>query len=480
MNNFFYLSEKIEVRKGRMSFNYELTVENIQAQADELVEFHSKYASFFQTKTRDNASQALEYMKGQLLLKSKRNMSQMATEVTDINEQALSHFTSNSPWDDASLTVQIGQDAVELIGPGGALILDESGCPKQGDKSVGVARQYCGRLGKVDNCQIGVFVAYANAGQTTLIDKRLYLPQEWTDDPDRCRRAGVPEAEIVFRKKSELGLEMILQARKKQIPFKFVDMDAYYGQQPWLLSRLTAENIEYMAEIPSDTRVYLEYPAVGIPERKGNRGRKPSKTRVLNGQPIEVRALLETEELRWSVLKVRDTARGELWIRFAALRVYRLDDELPVEQPVWLCLRQELDSGQVKFAFSTARPNSPLNVLADKMCTRYWVERAIEDAKGLAGLDEYQVIGWRGWHHHMTMTMLAMLFLVTLRKNLGVKAPMLTLQDAKQILEILLPKKSLTLEDAVKIIEKKHWNRYRSRNSRLKKQRKQLQMHHFH
>jgi SRSO17 transposase len=463
-----------------MSFNYELTVENIQAQADELVEFHSKYASFFQTKTRDNASQALEYMKGQLLLKSKRNMSQMATEVTDINEQALSHFTSNSPWDDASLTVQIGQDAVELIGPGGALILDESGCPKQGDKSVGVARQYCGRLGKVDNCQIGVFVAYANAGQTTLIDKRLYLPQEWTDDPDRCRRAGVPEAEIVFRKKSELGLEMILQARKKQIPFKFVDMDAYYGQQPWLLSRLTAENIEYMAEIPSDTRVYLEYPAVGIPERKGNRGRKPSKTRVLNGQPIEVRALLETEQLRWSVLKVRDTARGELWIRFAALRVYRLDDELPVEQPVWLCLRQELDSGQVKFAFSTARPNSPLNVLADKMCTRYWVERAIEDAKGLAGLDEYQVIGWRGWHHHMTMTMLAMLFLVTLRKNLGVKAPMLTLQDAKQILEILLPKKSLTLEDAVKIIEKKHWNRYRSRNSRLKKQRKQLQMHHFH
>jgi SRSO17 transposase len=345
---------------------------------------------------------------------------------------------------------------------------------------VGVARQYCGRLGKVDNCQVGVFVAYAKAGQTTLIDKRLYLPQEWTDDPDRCCQAGVPEAEIVFRKKSELGLEMILQARKNQISFEFVDMDAHYGQQSWLLSRLEGENIEYMAEIPSDTRVYLEFPAVGIPQRKGNKGRKPSKTRVLSGQPIEVRALLEPEQLSWRVLKVRDTARGELWIRFAALQVYRLEDELPVAQPVWLCLRQELDSGECKFAFSNAPVNSPIKVLADKMCTRYWVERALEDAKGLAGLDEYQVIGWRGWHHHMTMTMLAMLFLVTLRKNLGVQAPMLTLQDAKQILEILLPKKSLTLEDAVKIIEKKHWNRYRSRNSRLKKQRKQLQMHHFH
>lgn len=463
-----------------MSFNYELTVEDIQAQAEALVEFHSKYTTFFQTKTRDNSNQALEYMKGQLLLKSKRNMSHMATEVTEINEQALSHFMSNSPWDDTSLTAQIGQDAVELLGPGGALILDESGNPKQGDKSVGVARQYCGRLGKVDNCQVGVFVAYAKVGQTTLIDKRLYLPQEWTDDPDRCRQAGVPEAEIVFRKKSELGLEMILQARKKQIPFKFVDMDAHYGQQAWLLSRLERENVEYMAEIPSDTRVYLVYPAVGIPERKGNRGRKPTKTRVLDGQPIEVRSLLDTDKLKWAILKVRDTARGELWIRFAALPVYRLEDELPVAQPVWLCLRQELDSGEIKFAFSNALLNSPIKTLADKMCTRYWVERAIEDAKGLAGLDEYQVIGWRGWHHHMTMTMLAMLFLVTLRKNLEVQAPMLTLQDTKQILEILLPKKSLTLEDAVKIIEKKHWNRYRSRNSRLKKQRKQLQMHHFY
>ena len=173
-----------------MSFNYELTVEDIRAQAEALVEFHGKYASFFQTKTRDNASLALEYLKGQLLLKGKRNMSQMATEITDSNEQALSHFMSNSPWDDGRLTIQIGQDAVALIGPAGALILDESGNPKQGDKSVGVARQYCGRLGKVDNCQVGVFVAYAQAGQTTLIDKRLYLPQAWTDDPGRCRQAG--------------------------------------------------------------------------------------------------------------------------------------------------------------------------------------------------------------------------------------------------------------------------------------------------
>jgi SRSO17 transposase len=463
-----------------MSFTYELSVEDIQAQAEALVEFHGQYEVYFQTKTRNNSAQAFEYLKGQLLLKCKRNMSQMATEVTNIDEQALSHFTSTSPWDDTRLTVQIGQDAVTLIGPGGALILDESGNPKQGDKSVGVARQYCGRLGKVENCQVGVFVAYAKAGQTTLIDKRLYLPQEWIDDPDRCRQAGVPEQAIVFRKKSELGLELILQARKNGIPFAFVDMDAHYGQQAGLLSRLAAAHIEYMAEIPADTRVYLTYPPVGIPARRGTKGRQPSKNRVLDGQPLEVRSLLATTKLKWTLLKIRDTARGELWIKFAHLRVYRLEDELPVSQPVWLCVRQELETGAVKFAFSNAPANNSKRMLADKMSTRYWVERALEDAKGLAGLDEYQVIGWRGWHHHMTMTMLAMLFLLTLRKNLVSQAPMLTLQDAKQILEMVLPKKTLTLEDAIKIIEKKHLNRYYSRNCRLKKQRKQLQMHYFH
>jgi hypothetical protein len=187
---------------------------------------------------------------------------------------------------------------------------------------------------------------------------------------------------------------MILQARKNQIPFKFVDMDAHYGQQAWLLSRLAAENMEYMAEIPADTRVYLAYPPVGIPARKGNKGRKPSKNRVLDGQPLEVRSLLTTTTLKWTRLKIRDTARGELWIKFARLRVYRLEAELPVAQPVWLCLRQELETAEVKFAFSNAPTHSPKKLLADKMCTRYWVERALEDAKGLAGLAEYQVIGW--------------------------------------------------------------------------------------
>lgn len=317
---------------------------------------------------------------------------------------------------------------------------------------------------------MGVFLAYAKGPQATLIDKRLYLPKAWTEDAKRCEEAGVPPEAQKEHTKAQLGLEMIRKAKARGIPFGYVSMDAHYGQQPWLLSALEQDQIEYVADIPSDTRVYLEYPQVGIPPRKGKRGRMPSVRRVLKGDPLEVRTLLETDKIQWHLLKVRETQRGELWIHFGALRVYRIEDELPVEHPLWLLIRKELDTQEVKFSFCNASAQTPIEVLAQRQSTRYWVERALEDAKGLAGLDEYQVLGWRGWHHHMTMVLLAMVFLVSLRKQLGKKAPMLTLKDAKEILEVVMPKKNLSCKDLVKIIREKHLNRFRARNSRANKQ----------
>lgn len=177
-------------------------------------------------------------------------------------------------------------------------------------------------------------------------------------------------------------------------------MDAHYGQQPWLLSALEEEGLEYVADLPCDTRVYLDCPQVGVPPRKGKRGRTPSVPRVLEGSPIQVRTLLDSEQLEWHVVKVRDTQRGALWIQFAALRVYRIEEELPVERPVWLLIRRELATGEEKFSFSTLPEETSIEGLAHRQSTRYWVERALEDAKGLAGLDKYQGLGWRGWHHH--------------------------------------------------------------------------------
>jgi SRSO17 transposase len=463
---------------------YNLTVSDIEQHAEALIVFHAQFAAFFRSATRSVAPHALDYLQGQLLCESRRNMTQMSIHIVERNEQALSNFISTSPWEDEPLLETIGQQVVPLLTCADdkatqALILDESGVAKQGTASVGVARQYCGSLGKVDNCQVGVYLAYSTTQEATLIDRRLFLPQEWVNDPARCAQAGIPPHAQVFRTKAELGLEMILRAREHDLPFDFVGMDAHYGEQPWLLSRLEAEGVLYMADIPSNTRVYVDTPTVGVPPRQGQRGRIPTKPRVLAGEAVQVRQVATLEQVTWHVVKVRDIQRGELWIRCAAMRVWRIENELPCAQPVWLIIRQEMDSSDTKFSFSNASASIPLATLAEWQSRRYWVERALQDGKGLAGLDEYQVIGWRGWHHHMTMVLLAMLFLLQLKHTLRPQAPMLTLQDVHEILRVVMPRKELSFEEVVELIRHKHLNRFRSRNSYLSKQKDQLEENRF-
>jgi SRSO17 transposase len=404
----------------------------------------------------------------------------MSTEISESNEQSLSHFISNSPWDDEALREVIAKDAVDLLskdGTTGCLIIDESGIPKQGRDSVGVSRQYCGRIGKVDNCQVGVFLAYCSSDlESTLIDTRLYLPESWCNDSKRCDKAGIPEDHRQFKMKTELALELILNARDKGIKFEFASMDGFYGESPWLLSAMENENIIYMADIACDTRVYLEYPKLGIPERQGDKGRLPSKIAVLEGKPIAVKDLLNSSNVAWKTLKIRDTQRGELWIHFSALRVWRIVDGIPHPKAVWLAIRKELDGSGIKYSLCNAPESISLEVLAEWQSRRYWVERSLEDAKGLSGLDEYQFLGWKAWYHHMTMIMLAMLFLHTLKNELSSKAPLFSLQDAKRILEQVMPKKALTREETIDLIYNNHSNRYSSRESSLKKQKQSLEL----
>ena len=182
--------------------------------------FHKRFSYFFRTKTRLVAKQAQAYSAGQIQSDARRNLVKFTHCVPEINEQAMQHFISNSPWEDAPLIAQLQQDVDRLIGDlnDGALILDESGFPKQGKYSVGVKRQYCGALGKVDNCQVGVFLAYARDSNVTLIDRRLYLPKDWADDKERRQKADVPE-DVTFKTKAQLGLEMILDVRNRGLRF---------------------------------------------------------------------------------------------------------------------------------------------------------------------------------------------------------------------------------------------------------------------
>jgi len=225
-------------------------------------QFHYHYTPFFQNRTKSVAKPAKDYLHGQLFLKQQMNMVQYCREVPLSEYEAMQHFISSSPWEDRELLKQLQHDVYHLLveePSDGALILDESGIEKQGKMSVGVERQYCGRLGKVENCQVGVYLGYSNPNHASLVDYRLYLPESWLLDSDRRLKCGVPinavvqplsPQEIEFQTKAQLGLEMIRTFKASGLEFGFVCMDCHYGEQPWLLKILTEEDICYMADIP--------------------------------------------------------------------------------------------------------------------------------------------------------------------------------------------------------------------------------------
>lgn len=225
--------------------------------------------SYFKTQTRSNDSVCIDYLNGLILLPKRKNMSKMAIYCCKrSNNQSLSHFISNSPWSSTNLLKFVRTKAIDIIGEDGVIILDESGMKKSGNCSVGVSHQYCGNLGKIDNCQVGVFLAYFKGDKRILIDERLYLPEKWINNKERCLKAQIPSKEIVFRTKYDLGLEMIDNAIKEGIPFSYVTMDGFYGENPILLTELENRGLTFVADIPINTKVYVQEPIVEIPEKK--------------------------------------------------------------------------------------------------------------------------------------------------------------------------------------------------------------------
>jgi len=455
---------------------FKLLSSDLDESFENLKRFHQDFASDFRTKTCSVEQHSLQYLQGIFLEQGRGNMVKYANKVPDTDNQALQHFISNSPWDEKPVINKIQDKVIRLIGDenNGSLHFDESGYKKDGTHSVGVKRQYCGRLGKVDNCQVGVFMGYTNENYRTLINERLYLPENWANDPIRRMECGVPE-DVVFKTKGELALEMLLNAKERKIPFAWVGMDCFYGQQPWLLENIDKEGITYIADIPFNTRVWLDLPKTEIPKKKGKRGRIPTRERIVNGEPEPIIVdklanMLDSPES--SRVFLRDTERKELWCQVLCLRVYPVQDELPGKE-TFLILRKNEGEKEIKYQFSNASEDTSIERLGQMSCSRYWIERAFQDAKGNAGMADYQVRSWTGWHHHMVMTMLAMLFILDMQIKWGKKAPMLSVMDVKEIFEVIMPKKEFTKEELLAIIEQKHRARLSARKSHHRRNKKQ-------
>jgi SRSO17 transposase len=377
-------------------------------------------------RTASRRERAQAYLRGLLLdAESTKTAEAIALKVHgDPSQVRMTQvFLGQSAWPDEPLRDELVRWVDQEIGStAGTLIVDDSGMPKRGDKSVGVARQYCGATGKIDNCQVAVSLAYAGPGGHTLLDERLYLPEdEWANDASRRKEAGVPE-DVVFRTKPELASELIRRVGPK-IRHGWVTFDEGYGKDPEFLAGLEESGERYIGEVPKSCRGWLRRPEVQEPGT-GRRGRRTSKPRVAPGQPeprtVEaIAAALPAGA--WKRLQFREGTKGVQVAHFAAIRFVVERDDLP-GPGLWLVIERSCDQAPyVKYYLSNAGPDRPLMELAQAGHNRWPVEDCFLRGKQELGLDDYEVRGWRGFHHHMTLVMLAMWFLVLQARRLGGK-----------------------------------------------------------
>ena len=249
--------------------------------------FCGRFGGHFRQRTRTVETAAQQYVQG-LSQAETKNMERMEEVVPDADHQGLQHMLSESAWSERAVLDQVAQEASQRLGNNEdtSLTIDESGFPKKGGHSVGVARQWCGQIGKVDNCQVGVFAALSRGSDVTLIDERLFLPKDWTDDAARCEAVGIPKAHRGFQRKADLALDLIRHARRHGIGFAWVGFDGFYGSDPALLRALDDDRELFVGDVHKDQRIYLEDPQPVVPPPVTTRGRPPT---VLQAQTPALR-----------------------------------------------------------------------------------------------------------------------------------------------------------------------------------------------
>ena len=438
------------------------------------------------TKARDTSEYGLHYVSGLLRMESKRTIANISRK-TEQAMQNMQHFISQSPWSARQLLDRIREAMLGRVefGSGTMLLLDESGNEKSGKSSVGTSRQYNGRQGKVDNCQVGVFLSVVKGRFSSWIDGEVFIPQRWFEDDyaDQRQRAGIP-AERQFMSKLDLGLQMIRRAKANGVPFDAVACDTLYGRSSAFRDQLAAEGVEYYADVPSNTRIYLAQPEVGIPENK--RGKKARNERVLAPKSWRVEQLRHHPATVWQTVELRASERGILRADFAVIPVWTVRDDLSVHQETLIIRRYEK---KCSYTLTNAPQTTPLATLARRKSQRFFIEHDNQNAKSEYGWDEFQTIGFVAWEHQLALTILAAWFIAEIKLDWAADhkrdpalldeyeidiLPALSVANVRQMLRAAMPLPQLSTTQAAELVLEHLDNRTRSRKSRLKSHRNHL------
>jgi SRSO17 transposase len=444
--------------------------------------FYDRFRVHARPKTQDSSEYGLRYVSGLLRMETKRNMANIGRK-TDVSIQNMHHFMSNSPWSGQGLIDAVQDDVKQHpeFQSGAMLILDESADQKAGNHSAGAARQHNGRLGKVDMCQVGVFLSLATPRAHTWIDGELYIPERWFGDAYTKRRekAGVPEGRT-FHTKPELGWQMIQHAQLNQVLFEAVVMDDLYGRNNVLRQRLDQAGVEYYGDIPANTIVYLDKPKVTYPRTK--RGKRSKRPRIVAEHRYEVRRLLHHPNLEWAEIVIRPNERGLLRAQFGRCRIWTVHGTTRRQE--WLLIRR--DGKRVTYVLSNACEDTDLGTMAWRKSHRYFIERDNQDSKSELGWDEFQATKYRAWEHQLALTILASWFIAETRLDWMERferdpalleqyevdvLPMLSVSNVRELLRAAMPLPQLSSQEAAALVIEHLVNRTCSRRSRLRQQR---------
>lgn len=391
----------------------DVSADDVRGCRDHITRFLKRYLPLFYRQ--EQRGHAAAFVRGLLSGLQRKSVEPIASQA-GVPRKGLQLFVGSGGWDDDKVMAELRRHVrEELAEPDGVIVLDPSAFPKRGDHSCGVARQWCGRLGKKENCQVGVFLAYTSAKGHAPLDRRLYLPREWVDDPRRRQECHVPE-DVSYRKTWEIAHDL-LRRSGPEAPHRWVVGDDEFGRASEFRAALRGDGERYVLDVPCNTNV-RDLDGRRPPRKRAHRGPK----RKVPFVRVDTWARRLPAE-RWTRLTVRDGAKGPLEVEAVSARVCARQGRRIGPEERLLVIRTLDPKPDWTYSMSNAAPDEPLAELVRARSCRHRVEEVFEQAKGEVGLAHYEVRSWVGWHHHVTLALLALWFLVLERLRMGGENP---------------------------------------------------------